>query len=179
LQVNYFWEIFEALKSLENGKDPSSFLLNVQMMKVNVEKSIHLVSTVMHERLQNAIDNVDENLLEEVDRMVDELKRLSAALDVSEPELGNSMSTIQELCKRLLSRRPNLEPILSKQLLQLGTNLVVETSGSISNEQQCDVDSDSKAKENSSADVASVSNSKNSRETENKVKGNKSRKNKG
>ena len=89
------------------------------------------------------------------------------------------MSTIQELCKRLLSRRPNLEPILSKQLLQLGTNLVVETSGSISNEQQCDVkDSDSKAKENSSADVASVSNSKNSRETENKVKGNKYRKNK-
>ena len=92
------------------------------------------------------------------------------------------MSTIQELCKRLLSRRPNLEPILSKQFLQLGTNLVVETSGNISNEQQCDVkdseDSDSKAKENSSADVASVSNSKNSRETENKVKGNKSRKNK-
>ena len=54
---------------------------------------------------------------------------------LSEPELGNNMSTIQELCKRLLSRRPNLEPILSKQLLQLGTNLVVETSGSISNEQ--------------------------------------------
>ena len=89
------------------------------------------------------------------------------------------MSTIQELCNRLLSRRPNLEPILSKQFLQLGTNLVVETSDSISNEQQCDVkDSDSKAKENSSADVASVSNGKNSRETENKVKGNKSRKNK-
>ena len=72
------------------------------------------------------------------------------------------MSTIQELCKRFLSRRPNLEPILSKQFLQLGTNLVVENSGSISNEQQCAVkDSDSKAKENSSADVASVSNSKN------------------
>ena len=89
------------------------------------------------------------------------------------------MSTIQELCKRFLSRRPNLEPILSKQFLQQGTNLVVETSGSISNEQQCDVkDSDSKAKENSSADVALVSNSKNSWETENKGKGNKSKKNK-
>ncbi|KAM3753517.1 hypothetical protein ACB098_03G099900 [Castanea mollissima] len=155
LRVNYFWEIFEALKSLEHGKDPRSFFLNVQMMKVNVEKCIHLVSTVMHECLQNAIN-------EEVDSMVDELKQLSAALDVSEPELGNNMSTIQELCKRLLSRRPNLEPILSKQFLQLGTNLVVETSGSISNEQQCDVkDSDSKAKEESSADVASVSNSEN------------------
>ena len=34
LRVNYFWEIFEALKSLEHGKDPRSFLLNVQMMKV-------------------------------------------------------------------------------------------------------------------------------------------------
>ncbi|KAM4119943.1 hypothetical protein ACJW30_03G097500 [Castanea mollissima] len=180
LRVNYFGEIFEALKSLEYGKDPRSFLLNVQVMKVNVEKSIHLVSTVMHERLQNAINNVDENLLEEVDSMIDELKQLSAALDVSEPELGNNMSTIQELCKRLLSRRPNLEPILSKQFLQLGTNLVVETSGSISNVQQCDVkDSDSKAKENTSADVASVSNRKSSQETENKVKGNKSMKNKG
>ena len=89
------------------------------------------------------------------------------------------MSTIQELCKRLLSRRPNLEPILSKLFFQQGTNLVVETSGNVSNEQQCDVkDSDSKAKENSSADVASISNSKNSRETENKGKGNKSKKNK-
>ena len=34
LRVNYFGEIFEALKSLEHGKDPRSFLLNVQMMKV-------------------------------------------------------------------------------------------------------------------------------------------------
>ena len=98
---------------------------------------------------------------------------------LSEPEVGNNMSTIRELCKRLLSRRPNLEPILSKLFFQQGTNLVVETSGNVSNEQQCDVkDSDSKAKENSSADVASVSNSKNSRETENKGKGNKSKKNK-
>ncbi|KAM3753439.1 hypothetical protein ACB098_03G094400 [Castanea mollissima] len=179
LQVNYFQEIFEDLKSLECGKDPRSFLSNVQIMKVNVEKSIHLVSTVKNERLQNTIDNVDENLLEEVDSMVDELTQLSAALDVSELELGNNMSTIRELCKRLLSRRPNLEPVLSKLFFQQGTNLVVETSGNISNEQQCDVkDSDSKAKENSSADVASVSNSKNSRETENKGKGNKSKKNK-
>ena len=93
---------------------------------------------------------------------------------LSEPELGNNMSTIRELCKRLLSRRPNLEPTLSKLFFQQGTNLVVETSGNISNEQQCD----SKAKENSSADVALVSNSKNSRETENKGKDNKSKKNK-
>ena len=34
LRVNCFWEIFEVLMSLEHGKDPRSFLLNVQMMKV-------------------------------------------------------------------------------------------------------------------------------------------------
>jgi hypothetical protein len=37
---------------------------------------------------------------------------------LSEPELGNNMSTIGELSKRLLSRRPNVEPILSQQFLQ-------------------------------------------------------------
>ena len=57
-----------------------------------MEESIHLVSTVMHERLQNAINNVDENLLEEVDSMVDELKQLSAALDV------RSVRTLTMIC---------------------------------------------------------------------------------
>ena len=57
-----------------------------------MEKSVHLVSTVMHERLQNAINNVDENLLEEVDSMVDELKQLSAALDV------RSVCTLTMIC---------------------------------------------------------------------------------
>ena len=61
------------------------------------------------------------------------------------------MSTIGELSQRLLSRRPNVEPILSQLFLQPGTNLVVETSDGLSIE-QCDVkDSNSKAKENSSA----------------------------
>ena len=68
-----------------------------------------------------------------------------------------------------------MEPILSQLFLQLGTNLVVETSDGLSIE-QCDVkDSNSKAKENSSADV---SKSKNNQETENKGKGRRSRKNK-
>ena len=57
-----------------------------------MEKSIHLVSTVMHESLQNAINNFDENLLEEVDSMVDELKQLSAALDV------RSVCTLTMIC---------------------------------------------------------------------------------
>jgi hypothetical protein len=70
---------------------------------------------------------------------------------LSEPELGNNMSTIGELSQRLLSRRPNVEPILSQLFLQPGTNLVVETSDGLSTE-QCDVkDSNSKAKENSIA----------------------------
>jgi hypothetical protein len=47
-----------------------------------VEKSIHLVTRVMNERLPNVIDGVDENLLEELVSMLDELKQLSAALDV-------------------------------------------------------------------------------------------------
>ena len=53
-----------------------------------MERSIHVVSTVMH----NAIDNVDENLSEEVDSMVDELKQLSAALDV------RSVCTLTMIC---------------------------------------------------------------------------------
>ena len=47
-----------------------------------MEKSIHLLTTVMNERLQNTIDPVDENIMAEVASMLDELKQLSAALDV-------------------------------------------------------------------------------------------------
>ena len=36
----------------------------------------------MNERLQNTIDPVDENIMAEVASMLDELKQLSAALDV-------------------------------------------------------------------------------------------------
>jgi hypothetical protein len=48
---------------------------------VDVEKSIHLLTTVMNERLQNTIDPVDENIMAEVASMLDELKQISAALD--------------------------------------------------------------------------------------------------
>jgi hypothetical protein len=49
---------------------------------VDVDKSIHLVSTVVNESLQNTIYHGDENLLQEVACMLDELKLLSAALGV-------------------------------------------------------------------------------------------------
>jgi hypothetical protein len=38
------------------------------------------------------------------------------------------MSTIGELSKRLLSRRPKVEPIFNQRFLQHGTNILVETS---------------------------------------------------
>jgi hypothetical protein len=38
------------------------------------------------------------------------------------------MSTIEELSKRLLSRRPKVETILSQRFLQHGTNVLIETS---------------------------------------------------
>ncbi len=86
------------------------------------------------------------------------------------------MSTIGELSNRLLSRRPNVEPILSQLFLGPSTNLVVDTSDSLSIE-QCDLKhGNSKAKETSSS--AEVSKSKKSQETENKGKGNNSKKNK-
>jgi len=34
MDCSYFWEMFEALKSLENGRDPKSFLANAQVIKV-------------------------------------------------------------------------------------------------------------------------------------------------
>ncbi|GLT55393.1 hypothetical protein SLA2020_285200 [Shorea laevis] len=152
-----FWEMFEALKSLENGRDPKSFLSNAGVMKVSVDKSIHLV-TVLNESLENT-DCDDESLLHEVTGMLDELKLLSAALDVSEPELGNNMSKIVELSKRLQSRE-RVEALISDVELRM-----VETS----------------AKINTSADKGkskALEAHKNSKETENKGKGNKSKKKK-
>jgi hypothetical protein len=96
------------------------------------------------------------------------------------------MSTIGELSKRLLSRRPMVEPILSQQFLQHGTNILVETSEarSTSVDQDDDEENGSKGKTNSSADHKGKSNaleadfvfgasSKNSQEIENKGEGEK------
>ncbi|KAB1205205.1 putative helicase MAGATAMA 3 [Morella rubra] len=99
MNYSYFWGIFEALKSPDNGSDPKSLVSNPQAMKVDVEKSIHLVSTVMTDCRENHIDHNDENLFEEVASMLDELKQLSAALNLSEPEPGLYMPTMGELSR--------------------------------------------------------------------------------
>ncbi|KAB1205201.1 hypothetical protein CJ030_MR7G021971 [Morella rubra] len=110
----------QALKSPDNGSDPKSLVSNPQAMKVDVEKSIHLVSTVMTDCRENHIDHNDENLFEEVASMLDELKQLSAALNLSEPEPGLYMPTMGELSRGLQSRRQNVEPILSRLFMEHG-----------------------------------------------------------
>lgn len=93
---------------------------------------------------------------------------------LSEAELGKNMSTIGELSKRLLSRMPNVEPILSQQFLQHDTNILVETSETRSTSvDQVEEDNGSKGKSK-----ALEANSESSQETENKGKGNKSKKKK-
>jgi hypothetical protein len=63
------------------------------------------------------------------------------------------MSTIGELSKRLLSRRPNVELILSQQFLQHSTNILVEASEARSTSiDQDDEENGNKGKTNSSAD---------------------------
>jgi hypothetical protein len=93
---------------------------------------------------------------------------------LSEAELGKNMSTIGELSKRLLSRMPNVEPILSQQFLQHDTNILVETS-----ETKCtSVDQDEEDNGSKGKSKALEANSESSQETENKGKGNKSKKKK-
>jgi hypothetical protein len=96
----------------------------------------------------------------------------------SEPGLERNMAAIGELSKRLLSRWPNVEPILSQQFSQQGTNILVETSEtrSTSVDQDHDEDSGSKGMTNSSADhkaksMALEADSENSQGTENKGEG--------
>ena len=84
------------------------------------------------------------------------------------------MSTIGELSKRLLSRRPNVEPILSQQFFEQRTNILVETSETRStsvdqdDEDKTDSSADHKGKSEAlEADFVSAANCKNSQETEN------------
>ena len=94
------------------------------------------------------------------------------------------MSTIGELSKTLLSRWPNVEPILSQQFLQQGINILVETSESRSTSV---VDQDNEDKTNSSADhkgkskaleadFVSAANCKNSQKTRGKRNNHKKKK---
>ncbi|KAF2298179.1 hypothetical protein GH714_016810 [Hevea brasiliensis] len=55
----------------------------------------------------------NRSLFGEAAKMLDELKQLHAALDVSEVKLRNDNSTIGELLNKLQSRKPRMEPLLN------------------------------------------------------------------
>ncbi|KAK0573666.1 hypothetical protein LWI29_011732 [Acer saccharum] len=113
-----FWKIFEALNLVDKEKDQKSIVLNAPSIKVDVEKIIHLLTAVMDGFIQKyPFDSEDKKQLDKAVSMLEELKQLLAILDVSELELENNVSTIEELLQRLQSRRPTMEPLLNHLIL--------------------------------------------------------------
>ncbi|KAI9169144.1 hypothetical protein LWI28_007641 [Acer negundo] len=116
--IKQFGKIFEALNLVVKEKDQKSIVLNAPSIKVDVEKIIHLLTAVM-----DGFDSEDKRQLDKAVSMLEELKQLYAFLDVSELELENNVSTIEELLQRLQSRRPTMESLLNHLFLQQPSNL--------------------------------------------------------
>ncbi|KAL5829949.1 hypothetical protein ACOSQ3_019417 [Xanthoceras sorbifolium] len=112
-----FWKIVGELNLVEYEKYHKSIELKAPDIKVVVENIIQLQCAAM-----DLSDDQGESGLEEAASMLEELKQLYGALDVSELEVKNNVSTIGELLKRLHSRRATMEPFLNKLFLQLCAN---------------------------------------------------------
>ncbi|KAL5760654.1 hypothetical protein ACOSP7_019164 [Xanthoceras sorbifolium] len=112
-----FWKIVGELNLVEYEKYHKSIELKAPDIKVVVENIIQLQCAAM-----DLSDDQGESGLEEAASMLEELKQLYGALDVSELEVKNNVSTIGELLKRLHSRRATMEPFLNKLFLQLRAN---------------------------------------------------------
>ncbi|KAK2635965.1 hypothetical protein Ddye_030757 [Dipteronia dyeriana] len=127
--IRQFWKIFEALNLVDEEKNQKSIVLTAPRIKVDVEKIIHHLSAIMDGFIQkNPFDSEDKRQLDKADSMLKELKQLYAVLAVSELEMENNVSTIEELLQRLQSRRPTMEPLLNHLFLQQPSNLEVKES---------------------------------------------------
>ncbi|KAF2320974.1 hypothetical protein GH714_032328 [Hevea brasiliensis] len=122
------WEILGALKSMNQGEDKST-RANDQKIKANIGKIIHFLSAALNGCLQKgAPDNENDSLYGEAAILLEELKQLFAALDMSGPELENDISRIEELVSKLESRRPRLENFINQKMLQQDESLGKEAS---------------------------------------------------
>ncbi|PON39568.1 P-loop containing nucleoside triphosphate hydrolase [Parasponia andersonii] len=106
-----FWEIFEGINE-GNGKDQVEFTSNTQTLKENVEKYIHLLTAAIIRNLQKSHDCEETITSVEMVDMLDDLKQLSAALDL------RKLSVVKEVSQRLQSRRLRTELVLNQLFLQ-------------------------------------------------------------
>ncbi|CAK7326905.1 unnamed protein product [Dovyalis caffra] len=123
------WEIFKILTSDNHGGDKSilpEILKNDTTVKRDIERSIHLLSTAIEGCSQKSPpDDENKSLFEEADSMLDDLRRLYVAMEMSKLGLQNDIST---LLKKLQSRKPRIEPLLNRIFLPEDENLKMVAS---------------------------------------------------
>ncbi|XP_060669691.1 uncharacterized protein LOC132799244 isoform X1 [Ziziphus jujuba] len=122
------WEILDRMKIVDNGGDQSAFLSHAKTIKVDMEKFVQLLSDGLTSSYRNTNDSEKKVMLDEVVTMTDELKQLSNALDESEVGRDDQITRVEELCNRLQSKRPKMEPILKQLFVLNNTNLADKES---------------------------------------------------
>ncbi|KAJ8629373.1 hypothetical protein MRB53_022696 [Persea americana] len=106
-----FWKTFDVSEpeKLGNPIDMGNLLPNASQIKLEVESSICFLNGAMTHINENKLQqDHDGDLSREMECMLDELQRVSNALDTRDKELENNISTIGELLAKLRERRPRL-----------------------------------------------------------------------
>ncbi|KAH9658809.1 UvrD-like helicase ATP-binding domain-containing protein [Citrus sinensis] len=115
VKLKQFWNIFEALEFEDNGIDTKTIVFKSSTIKEDVKKSIQLLSAALDGCFQkNSFHGEDKSRWDEAARMLEDLKKLDAALDgVMSDWKHEHLSTLVEIYERLQSSRPKLEPLLN------------------------------------------------------------------
>ncbi|XP_021909691.1 uncharacterized protein LOC110823594 [Carica papaya] len=170
LRMNHlkFWEILDALKSQDNVKDKSSSVVDASVVKVELDRCINVLIAATNGSAQKSSDSVDLKLIGQMRCMIVETKELRAALQLdsafSDLKGSDKVSSVEELCKTLQSRRPTMEPVLNQLYLQQNITTSDEDSGC----QFCPENGNGKTEESTGNDD-SKSEKNCSRETEEKA----------
>ncbi|PON39576.1 hypothetical protein PanWU01x14_304110, partial [Parasponia andersonii] len=109
-----FWEVVEAINSLDIVSKQERFILDAQTIKVNMERYIRLMTGDIQKLHTSSIDEMNQ-----ISNVVDELKQLCAALDATELEPRSKLSLMKELSKRVQSRRPVLNQLFGEQIADI------------------------------------------------------------
>ncbi|KAL6997679.1 hypothetical protein U1Q18_007805 [Sarracenia purpurea var. burkii] len=104
------------------------FVSSASKIKAQVDNYINFISTAMTKSFETPRDGEDEVLFVETNFMLDELKQLSSALNVSDREMEKEISAITELMRSLNMRRPRLETFLNRLYMDNDSNTGCEAS---------------------------------------------------
>ncbi|CAL0324813.1 unnamed protein product [Lupinus luteus] len=128
-----FWDMLENLQLLVDDSSLNRVLHYSKLLQDSLDPCIELlISLICGSLPQNHIRIQSKSEMREMLCLLDEMKQLSSVLSMSDSEIEQHISVIDEVSKTILSRRPKVEHVLNKLFLLSNNTAGNDSEGKMS-----------------------------------------------